>query len=69
MNEIIKLTEKCQGKGDAESLVIIDEMRLLTGSYKQALLDDFFKYFRDNGEKHIGMSIEQFVDEFIKQTK
>ena len=28
---------------------------------------NFFKFFRDNGEKHIGMSIEEFVDEFLKR--
>jgi hypothetical protein len=28
---------------------------------------DFFMWFRDNGEKYIGLSIEQFVDEFYKQ--
>ena len=30
-------------------------------------LCDFFKFFRDNGEENIGMTIEQFVDEYIKQ--
>jgi hypothetical protein len=28
---------------------------------------DFFMWFRDNGERYIGLSIEQFVDEFYKQ--
>ena len=27
----------------------------------------FFKFFRDNGEANIGMTIEQFVDEFLSQ--
>ena len=31
------------------------------------LLILFFKYFRDNGERNIGMTIEQFVDEFLKE--
>lgn len=30
-------------------------------------LQDFFKFFRDNGEANIGMSIEQFVDAYLKQ--
>ena len=30
-------------------------------------LHDFFKFFRDNGEANIGMTIEQFVDEYLKQ--
>jgi len=36
-----------------------------TGGNKE-LLCDFFKYFRDNGEANIGMTIEQFVDEYLK---
>ena len=30
-------------------------------------LHDFFKFFRKNGEANIGMTIEQFVDEYLKQ--
>jgi len=30
-------------------------------------LIDFFKFFRDNGENHIGLTIEQFVDLYLKQ--
>ena len=26
----------------------------------------FFKFFRDNGENHIGLTIEQFVDLYLK---
>jgi hypothetical protein len=29
-------------------------------------LIDFFKFFRDNGENHIGLTIEQFVDLYLK---
>ena len=29
------------------------------------LLCEFFMFFRDNGEKYIGMTIEQFVDVFL----
>ena len=36
---------------------------------KHELLCDFFMFFRDNGEKNIGMSIEQFVDAFLQQKK
>ena len=28
---------------------------------------DFFMWFRNNGERYLGLSIEQFVDEFYKQ--
>ena len=31
------------------------------------LLIKFFMYFRDNGEKNIGMTIEQFVDMFLSE--
>ncbi len=33
---------------------------------KQQLID-FFMWFRDNGEKYLGLSIEKFVDEYYKQ--
>jgi hypothetical protein len=32
------------------------------------LLIEFFKHFRDNGEKNIGMTIEQFVDDFLTRS-
>ena len=32
---------------------------------RRELLCAFFKYFRDNGEANIGMTIEQFVDAFL----
>lgn len=32
---------------------------------KRELLIRFFKFFRDNGEANIGMTIEQFVDAFL----
>ena len=32
---------------------------------KKELLCLFFKFFRDNGEANIGMTIEQFVDAFL----
>lgn len=28
---------------------------------------DFFMWFRDNGERYLGLSIEQFVEEFYNQ--
>jgi hypothetical protein len=32
-------------------------------------LIDFFKFFRDNGENHIGFTIEQFVELYLNQSK
>jgi hypothetical protein len=34
-------------------------------SDRRELLCAFFKFFRDNGEANIGMTIEQFVDAFL----
>lgn len=34
-------------------------------SNRRELLCAFFKFFRDNGEANIGMTIEQFVDAFL----
>ena len=33
------------------------------------MLIQFFKFFRDNGEANIGMTIEQFVDGFLNPSK
>jgi len=30
-------------------------------------LYDFFKFFRDNGADYTGMTIEEFVDAYLKQ--
>lgn len=32
-------------------------------------LCSFFKFFRDNGEAYVGMTIEEFVEEFLKLKK
>ena len=32
-------------------------------------LVDFFKFFRHNGENHIGFTIEQFVELYLNQSK
>jgi hypothetical protein len=32
---------------------------------ERQLLIDFFMFFRENGEKHLGKTIEQFVDLFL----
>jgi hypothetical protein len=34
---------------------------------EKELLIDFFKFFRDNGEDYIGLTIEQFVELYLKQ--
>ena len=34
-------------------------------SNQRELLIDFFMHFRDKGEQNIGMTIEQFVDDYL----
>lgn len=51
--------EKVFAKQCAE--ICIEEMNV----NQRELLIEFFKHFRDNGEKNIGMTIEQFVDDFL----
>ena len=39
---------------------------MLTNVNLRQELHDFFIFFRNNGEANIGMTIEQFVDEYLK---
>jgi hypothetical protein len=36
---------------------------------EREFLIDFFNFFRDNGENHIGLTIEQFVELYLNQSK
>lgn len=64
--ELVKLISTriyCRA-ADAEKLA--DEiLDLFPVSDQGELLCDFFKFFRDNGEANIGMTIEQFVDGYL----
>ena len=40
-------------------------LRIQDVGNRRELLCAFFKYFRDNGEANIGMTIEEFVDGFL----
>ena len=58
MQELNKTKFKC-----------IDDCLFLAEYYKKEernQLIDFFKFFRDNGENYIGLTIEQFVDLYLK---
>lgn len=44
---------------------ILEALRIHDVSNRRELLCAFFKYFRDNGEANIGMTIEEFVDGFL----
>lgn len=54
---------------DGYAEIITDEavklFRQPAVSNQRELLCAFFKFFRDNGEANIGMTIEQFVDTFL----
>jgi len=56
-----KFVSKERVKNDPEGTVEITSFDL------RKELCGFFKFFRDNGEANIGMTIEQFVDEYLKQ--
>lgn len=42
------------------------ELILKAKAMERNHLIDFFLFFRDNGENHIGLTIEQFVDLYLK---
>ena len=74
-----------KSRWDYEYKKRLKEVEFMLNDYQQWLNDDkikesdftnhrdllikFFIYFRDNGEKNIGMTIEQFVDGFLYQIK
>jgi len=58
MQELKKTKFKC-----------IDDCLFLAEYYKKEernQLIDFFLFFRDNGENHIGLTINEFVDLYLK---
>jgi transcriptional regulator with XRE-family HTH domain len=42
---------------------LLDTMKIDIFNHKEVLCE-FFKFFRDNGEANIGMTIEEFVESF-----
>lgn len=52
--------------GDLQVFETIEEA-IPRGKQKEMFVD-FFMFFRENGEGLIGLSIEQFVEEYLKQT-
>jgi hypothetical protein len=45
------------------------KVKAKTDESKKKLLFDFFIWFRENGERYLGMSIENMIDEYLKQSK
>ena len=62
---VYTITELMEGYHQAK-------LKLLNMSYdawQRELLCAFFKFFRDNGESNIGLTIEEFVDMFLENQK
>jgi len=55
--------EYSEHKAIVETLT--EQLRKHDVGNRRELLCAFFKYFRDNGEANIGMTIEEFVDRFL----
>ena len=45
---------------------IVKYLNILEANNQRKLLIAFFLHFRDKGKQNIGMTIEAFVDDFIK---
>ena len=70
VNDLEKIVEQQkeelhQIKSGQTNWKLVDSDSLHNVSEQRELLCDFFKFFRDNGEANIGMTIEQFVDSYI----
>ena len=61
-----KLIENTLTEYNFDRLSFDDATKLIIEGQKE-LLCEFFVYFRENGERNIGMSIEEFVDGFMAQ--
>ena len=62
LEENEELIESIRNSNNKEAVALVEE-------FTNKKLCRFFKFFRDNGEKFIGLSIEQFVEQFIKHDK
>jgi hypothetical protein len=61
----IQIYEKFEMKGDGR---LMDEILEQAKQMEKENFVKFFVWFRDNGEKYIGMSIEEFVEQYYKET-
>jgi len=43
----------------------VNNIKEVTTGTKQVLLFDFFMWFRENGEKHLNISIEKMIDIYL----
>ena len=62
------ITENAENNLTKTDLAECAEEIVKTFSNRELLID-FFLHFRNNGEQNIGMSIEQFVDDFLSVSK
>jgi len=69
LEDSIEFNIKCKDfilafKQETRKSMIVEFLKVVKENERELLIQ-FFKHFRDNGEKNIGMSIEQFVDDFL----
>lgn len=71
----ISFTHGCQSftldfEGSKKECILFKDMLdRFYENYNRKLITSFFIYFRNNGEKHTGITIEKFADKFLKEYK
>jgi hypothetical protein len=69
LESFVKDTETSCTIGEDKKQMILHNCRLKIEAREpdseRKLLIDFFMFFRDNGKKHLGKTIEDFVDLFF----
>jgi hypothetical protein len=63
--EVLLITEEVRKSGNLYSLKGF--FRQILPRERKVVALHFFKWFRENGEKHIGTSIEDMVDIYVEQ--
>lgn len=69
VNDQYKNDELKDGSYKVFALSCLQKYQELSFVNQRKLLIDFFMFFRDNGENHIGKSVEEFVDIYINKKK
>ena len=69
LEDSIEFNIKCKDlilafKQETRKSMIVEFLKVVKENERELLIQ-FFKHFRDNGERNIGMTIEQFVDDFL----
>ena len=69
VNDQYKNDELKDSSHNTFALHCLQKYQELSFVNQRKLLIDFFVFFRDNGENHIGKSVEEFVDMYINKKK